>query len=397
MDGMNLDPLMAPLPAHSELGASSMERWSHCPGSFALSRRERHRLPTIHAATGTVAHDLVERTLIEADPLSALQSAVGREYTVDGHVVPVDAAMTDGVALMLTYVRGRVQQLGVAPLVEQIVFVDGYFPPEAPPPVRMFGRADCQFRTPDLLEIVDYKNGSGVLVNVTDNPQLLYYAAGALWASRQVGVRPLHVKLTVVQPNARSQEKIRSYDLTALDVLMWVAETLIPAVRACEDPDATYNPGSWCGFCPVAHACPALLSKAQEAAKTQFDDSAEGATLANNLALAEHVELWVTALRGFALERAGQGLHIPGWGVVPTRPRRVWTDPDAVARLLQGAGITPFKSEMKSPAQIEKSLVRALWEQVSPFVESRSGGVKIARTGPGDGSDQLGVWPEDPA
>jgi hypothetical protein len=52
---------------------------------------------------------------------------------------------------------------------------------------------------------------------------------------------------------------------------------------------------------------------------------------------------------------------------------------------------------MKSPAQIEKSLVRALWEQVSPFVESRSGGVKIARTGPGDGSDQLGVWPEDPA
>ena len=54
------------LPAHSDLGASGMDRWSHCAASFALSQKERHRLPTVHAATGTVAHNLVEQTTLTA-------------------------------------------------------------------------------------------------------------------------------------------------------------------------------------------------------------------------------------------------------------------------------------------------------------------------------------------
>lgn len=158
-DGLDV---LAPLPAHSDLGASGMDRWSHCPGSFALGRRERHRLPTIHAATGTVAHDIVERCVQSPDPIAVLASVRDTEIEVDGHVVPVTDELLSGVQTMLAYVAKRFTELGeVAPLVEQTVSVDLYFPPEAPPPVPMFGRADVQFVTPGLLEIIDYKNGSG--------------------------------------------------------------------------------------------------------------------------------------------------------------------------------------------------------------------------------------------
>lgn len=175
---------------------------------------------------------------------------------------------------------------------------------------------------------------------------------------------------------------------------MWVAETLIPAVRACEAPEPPYVPGPWCGFCPVAHACPRLLADAQAAARTQFDDSAEGQTLADRLELAETVALWVEAVRGFALERARSGLAIPGWGAVPTRPRRVWTDPTAVARLLQAQGLDPYSRELRSPFQIEKLAGKNsnTWARVTAFIESRSGGLKIGRVAAGDQPFDAIAW-----
>jgi hypothetical protein len=389
MDGWDMDRDF--LPPHSDLGASAMERWSHCPASFGLSQRERHRMPTIHAATGTIAHELVEEVLKAAlqgdDPLTHLQAVEGKTFTTDGHAVTVDTTMMDGVMMMIGYLSQRSRELGVKPLVEQTVFVDGYFPPGEPPPVRMFGRADTQFRTRELLEIVDYKNGGGVWVKVADNPQLLFYAAGALAALAAAGeTEPPRVRLTVVQPNIRSTEKIRSYDLTGLDVVMWVHENMIPAVRACESPTAPYAKGDWCRFCPVAHACPELLKDAQIAARLQFDDSAEADVIADRLSIAENAVLWADAMRGFALERIKDGLRVPGWGAAPTRPRRQWTDEHSVGRILAANGIEPWETKLSSPAQIEKRAGKnsSAWRLVEPYVESKSSGVRLSRTGNDD-------------
>lgn len=390
MDGFDTGDM---LPPHSDLGASAMDRWSHCPASFALSQRERHRAPTIHAATGTVAHGLVEEVLAAAlrgdDPLTQLQALEGKTFPTEGHAVTVDTTMTDGVMMMIGYLSQRSRELGVKPLVEQTVFVDGYFPATAPPPVRMFGRADCQFITNEILEIVDYKNGAGVLVDVVDHPQLLFYAAGAL--SALGGDEPPRVRLTVVQPNARSQEKIRSHDLTGLDVVMWVHDVMIPAVRACESSTANYVPGKWCGFCPVAHACPELLKDAQMAAKLQFDDSAEADVIADRLSIAERATLWAEAMKGYALERIKDGVRVPGWGVVPTRPLRKWTDPTVVGQILSANGIEPLETKVRSPAQIEKRAGKnsSAWRLVEPYVESKSSGVRLSRT---DADDDSGLF-----
>ena len=381
------------LPAHSDLGASGMERWAHCPGSFGLSQRERHKSPTIHAATGTVAHTLLEQAVTElgkvGDPFAELRASEGVTVSVDGYDVTVDDAMTDGVRVMLEYVLTRSRELKVSPRVETTVFLDKYFP-DKPPPVRMFGRCDVHFLARELVEIVDYKNGSGVLVDVSDNMQLMFYGAGVLAELIGKGIWPANVRLTVVQPNARSPEKIRSQDLTALDVEMWVDEVLIPAVRACEDPGAPYAMGSWCRFCPVAHACPALLSAAQAAARTQFDDAPEAQVIATRLDMAEKVILWAEAMKGYGLERIKAGVAVPGWAEVPTRPTRKWTDTSAVESLL--AGFDVHERKLKSPAQVEKLLRKSsdTWGLVSPYVESKSSGTKLARvTSDGVGFDEL--------
>jgi hypothetical protein len=383
-----------PLPAHSELGASGMDRWAHCPGSFNLSRRERHKAPTIHAATGTVAHTLLEQAVTEignvGDPFRVLRGNEGVTVTVDGYDVAIDGDLIDGVDVMLRYVQTRARELKVSPRVEKTVFLDSYFG-ATPPPVTMFGRCDVQFHTEDFVEIVDYKNGSGVLVNVTDNMQLMYYGAGVLAELAEQGMWPSRIKLTVVQPNVRDPEKIRSQDLTTLDVAMWVAEVLIPAVRACEDPAAPYVTGAWCRFCPVAHACPALLDAAREAARTQFDDTNEADVVSERLSLAEKVTLWAEAMKGFGLLRIKEGLRVPGWAEVPTRPTRRWSDTNAIETLLANHDI--WERKLRSPAQVEKLVGRSsdAWRLATPYVESKSSGTKLARTAPGGlGFEEVG-------
>jgi hypothetical protein len=221
----------------------------------------------------------------------------------------------------------------------------------------------------------------------------MYYSAGVLAELIGLGIWPANVRLTLVQPNARTPEKIRSQDLTALDVEMWVDEVLIPAVRACEDPEAPYVTGPWCRFCPVAHACPMLLLAAQDAAKVQFDDSAEGQTIATRLHLAETVLLWAGAMKGYGLERIREGVEVPGWAEVPTRPTRGWTDTDTVSQTLTSAGVDAWKAELKSPAQIEKLVKKgsSIWRTVEPFVESKSSGTKLARV-TSDGGDDMGLF-----
>jgi hypothetical protein len=49
-------------PAHSPLGASSMERWQNCPGSIRLSRGIPNT-ESVYAQEGTKAHELAERIL----------------------------------------------------------------------------------------------------------------------------------------------------------------------------------------------------------------------------------------------------------------------------------------------------------------------------------------------
>jgi hypothetical protein len=298
----------------------------------------------------------------------------------------VDQDLVNGVNVMLAYLPhpSAVDWMGV----EFRVDLAGYF--LAPPPVNVFGTVDAGLAVRETLEVVDYKNGAGITVSAIENPQLLFYGAGALAhlppAQRD---RVRHIKLTIVQPHASGVAPIRSWEIDVIDLLMWVDDVLVPGVEACAQPDAPLNPGTWCRFCPVSHACPKLMADALEMAKAEFDDiPPEPDALATALDTAERAELWIARIREFAVDQLQHQVRIPGWGLIPTRPTRKWLAPDAdIVRRLVDLGVDieeVWEERVRSPAQLEKLLHRSrkgrvIWDQARMMVEARSSGVKLGR------------------
>lgn len=193
-----------------------------------------------------------------ADPAGA----VGRIVSVEAQRVPIDARMAIGVA---AYVREHARLTAGATWwgQERTVCLDDYWPEFEGPPVSAFGTADLMVYHAGRrhLDVLDYKNGAGVYVGVQNNPQLLYYAAGALMLLRDFPVAT--VTLHVVQPHIPgTDEPVRRWDTTAIDVLLWVEDVMKPAISRAFAPGAEQrlNPGRHCIFCPVkvAKACPAL-------------------------------------------------------------------------------------------------------------------------------------------
>jgi hypothetical protein len=403
--------------AHSLLGASGAHRGLNCPGSFQLSETAPPRPASIYAATGTLAHDYIENALGAAVTLGQRpgtckvdDTELGVTADVEGHTITVDQDLIDGVNVMLDYVQHAAHQSDWVRCEFQVELND-YFLPSEPPPVLLFGRVDVALLDlqTDTLEIIDYKNGSGVFVMVQDNPQLLYYAAGVLRQLPKHQLRRLkRIKLTVVQPNAPGSEPIRSWQITPVDLLMWIDEVLVPGVEACAQDNPPLVPGPWCRFCPAIHACPRLMQDANEMAKRDFADHMlpdDPDELARNLDIAERAQMWINALQGYAVEQLQRQVRIPGWELVPTRPTRKWiSDEPTTAGTLQLFDVPDnviWETRLRSPAQIEKAMgrgarFRELWngQLAGALVESKSSGVKLARAGKTDAAGDFSDGPD---
>ena len=326
-------------PAHSLLGASGAHRWLNCPGSFQLSVAAPARPSSIYAATGTLAHQYIEIATQSAltaglrpGQVGSMQGDSGTSWDLEGHTITVDQDLIDGVNVMLGYVHRAAHSAATGCGAS---FRSNWMTTSRarhPPPVVMFGRVDVALLDlqTGILEIIDYKNGAGVFVTVKDNPQLLYYAAGVLRelpATSCAGSDT--IKLTVVQPNAPGSEPMRHYEITPVDLLMWVDDVLVPGVEACAQDDPPLVPGPWCRFCPAIHVCPKLQQDANEMAKRDFADHIlpeDPAELARNLDTAERAQMWINALQAYALEQLQRQVRVPGWELVPTRPTRKWIE-----------------------------------------------------------------------
>ena len=144
--------------AHSELGASQYERWKECPGSVKLCRGIE-KASSEHAERGTRAHEKAAEMLIKGELWdSSFEDMESIKVYLD-HVESLRAQKPDFEAI------------------EQRFHLDKLHP-------KLFGTADyvCYFKATKNLHVVDYKNGSGVGVEVSGeeggNVQLLYYGGG---------------------------------------------------------------------------------------------------------------------------------------------------------------------------------------------------------------------------
>jgi hypothetical protein len=134
----------------------------------------------------------------------------------------------------------------------------------------MFGTNDASiFLVFDHITVVDYKHGQGVVVEVEENEQELYYALGI---AREVEWAFDTLDLLIVQPRARHEDgAVRRWSTTKAELRAF-EERLRVAAIATEDPDAPLKAGEWCRFCRAAPICRELREEAFRIAQLDFGD-----------------------------------------------------------------------------------------------------------------------------
>jgi len=354
-----------------------------------------------YAIEGTAAHELGESVL--AGDYAACADRIGEVIVVEtedlGDVgIVVTEEMCVAVQQFVDHVHQRYLDLS-----EQYGHVEIWLeesfdlaPINAPAP--MFGTADVTLWVPSegYLETIDYKHGQGVVVEATENTQLMYYALGA---TVSVGKVPARVRVTIVQPRADHPEgPVRSWVFDRSRLIEFKNE-LFDAARATQEEDAPLAVGDWCKFCRAKAVCPAQLEHAQGVALVEFDIQPEEelADLLPNPALLSAVEVsrivdrasimmdWLREVESYALTQLEQGNDIPGYKMVAKKTNRRWRDSDAVLRMLARRGLKINERTTRKVIGIpaaEKALkARGIDpSKLEKFWEKPEGQPKLART-----------------
>lgn len=328
-------------PLHSSLGASSAERWLQCPGSVALLKQLQ--LPESDEeewrASGTAAHELGALCLREG---SDAWEHMGEKF----HGMEANEEMTLAVQTYLDYCRSRKTEATIQVFIEHRV---------ALPEVHelFYGTLDYCLLWDSILEIVDYKHGMGVVVEVEDNPQLMYYAYGVLKNRPEIK----KVRMTIAQPRVdwHPDGKIRSWTIDADYIREWAEKTLVPGMLRTALDD-TLMPGEWCRFCPAKLVCPVLtnLFGACVLADPKQVISLTDSGIARDYVHVKAVKFYIKALEGETLRRMSNGTELSDLKLVYQKANRVWKDEAEEvfkARYGEEAYTAPA---FKSPATMEE-------------------------------------------
>lgn len=362
---------MGQVKQHAKYAASSAYRWLACPGSIKLSEGVPPQEESEAAKEGTKAHELMEFAL-----LGDIKNVV---KFWDDHEYPLE--MREHVQYFVDYVRSQMKPDDEL-LVEQKIQLPFLHKTEA------FGTVDVSIlsRSRLLLHVIDFKYGRKHVDHV-DNPQMNYYALG-LFRSSNFSFRD--IKTTIFQPRASKREPVRTHEFKATALPRW-EKKFLAGIKECESENPSFNPGDHCFFCPAKIKCPYIYKKSLQAAGLVFEDQTqpdpkdlEIDQLETLLEKAVYLEMWIDEVKKFATDKLKKGEHISGWGLVPTRPQRVWKDELEIE--LSKVGTILTKHSLMSPAEAEKVLKAQGWskEKIEKFlkgnVSSVSSGVTLSQT-----------------
>lgn len=406
---------------HAILGASSADRWMKCPGSVRMSQGMPNRSSPF-AQEGTAAHHLCELSLASdvvphwfigqyLTTAGVLSDDEPDEVDPENLCFEITEEMADAVLMYTEYIESEFQRLTAAhPGQEVIRFLEKSFDLSRLYP-DMFGTNDYSlFVKGESLTVVDYKHGRGYVVEARNNPQLLYYALGAiLEICKSEADVPKTVKVVIVQPRAAHRDgPIREWEYTFEEVVAF-SRDLVAAALATTDPCAKLVPGKHCTFCNgKQRPCPAVYDLAQALAMQDFTDvgdedlmvptTAKGNTLTISdagtalakamtektlsskeqllavLKMAPVIDMWVRDCQAYAQHEYENGRPISDeYKLVRRRSNRKHRSEEESIQACREAGASEaeiFKpAKIKTPAQLEKiagigkTLVAKLTEQ----------------------------------
>jgi len=371
----------------------------NCAGTIRMSKGIKD-VETFYQLEGRAAHALGEYALRHPTLWEQVIN-VDVEAEEGTKSWPVDEVMREAIRLYVETVRALHERLGGTLFIERTFDLGIIGPPEP-----MFGTADAVIVADEDIDIIDLKYGSGIVVEVLDNVQLLYYALGAILAefTRRVmdpksavvceeDETVLHaacrlfkrVRITIVQPRApHTDGPVRtSLEFTGADIEAYAVK-LMERARATQDPNAPLEAGSWCQFCPARGHCPELAAHAQLIAQTDFESVPMEAPpdvehmpieqVAKMLGSVKILEIFVRSLYERVTHELEAGREVPGWKMVNKRARRMWADPKELKTWAKAVGLKPkdlmIEPELKSPAQLEaiigkRNLPEELYARVS--------------------------------
>ena len=371
---------------HAKLSPSKRSRWALCPGSI----REEAKYPDTGsgpaAADGTHSHTLLE-TCIKFDTTAHFY--IGQLMTDHEGTFVVDADRADRVQTALDYIMERSMNGLLKVISEQKV-----------DPEHLLGRSDlsgtvdCQIMGDDWLELIDYKDGMGI-VSAEGNLQLEQYAFGVLAGYKLPvnGAYPFKtIRMTIIQPKLamKGMRPITSYEVSLRD-LMANMGTIISQAAATDKPDAPLVPGeSQCKFCRAKGSCNALASNVMKEVGIMFQpvvtqtldvaqqsadkdpSTMDDAQIAQIMEAAPLMRQLLEGVEKEALRRLEMGQVIPGLKLVNGRGSRAWALPeDDMAEKLVKMGIPKsavYETKLVTPAKAEK----LTWE--------KKDGTKVALT-----------------
>lgn len=367
---------------HATWSASSTARNVTCAGALALnSRVTTPERESEASAWGTACHQLSEKCFTTGKDADEF---IGTVEKTKQRRIDVDEELAETAQMYVDYVRARISEYIKQAMSDvPIVHHEQHFSlASLKPPFDAGGTGDTVMYFPKwkLIEIIDLKGGRG-LVEAADNQQLRTYALGAMLANQGLDVEK--VRTTIVQPRAAHKDgRIRSETLHVADLVEWTADLVAAMNRSAQAmvefpilPFAAWcakwlTPGN-CKFCPSEGSCPALESRALDAAGVWFDDLDQPQisnspandtpeALSKTLDMLDMIQDWISARRAFAHQQAEAGVVIPNYILVPKQGREKWQDgvedkvKQACALLTDDKYLNPAR--LKTPKQIRKAL-----------------------------------------
>lgn len=346
---------------HSPLSPSSAFRWIKCTPSAKLNAA----LPdstSEYALQGTAAHTLCEYKL---------QKLLGKDAKdPTENLTYFDAEMADCTDSYQQYVSEQIEkakQFCKDPivLVEQKLDFSKWVP-------QGFGTGDCVIVADNILTVIDFKYGVGVLVEAEQNPQMMCYALGALALFDSI-YDIENVVMTIFQPR---RDNISTYKLSKKELLQWADEILSPAAQLAAKGEGEFKAGKHCRFCKVKATCRKRAEYNLELARYDFEMPAnlEDTEIEVILSKADELAAWCSDIKEYAFQQALNGKQWNGWKLVEGRSVRKYINEDAVAETVKNAGYDPYEHKVLGITAMARMLGKAKFENLlSSFIEKPMG------------------------
>ena len=329
--------------AHSKFSPSQLSRIIACPASVKVCDSVPDPGSSVYAEEGTLLHGYMDQ-LMHGEIV---------EHSITNHEHQYACRTA------LNYVQNIIDTRGKAAAwsTEIAVLVDDC--PE------VFGTADLVVynRETGTLDVIDYKFGGSVFVEVENNTQFLAYAAGVMDVFKLHNI--VHtVNMHVVQPR---MDNMKMWSVSANYIHEWVDTVLKKAVLLSQADEPQFHPSQdACRWCRGKAVCPACHEAASINASVVFDAFKEVQSdnfivsqervLAFYNSIAE-LESQIKAVKDYILAEHLRGTKFPGLKLVRTNGRRAFADEGKVAKYLSERDIDIddiYETKLRSPAQIEK-------------------------------------------